>query len=294
MGLCIPVVTQVPAFDPSRPWEEVFLEATKNPPCSDAIWSPTTDEELIKQTVEALDRHNVIGVLSGAPERVRQWRVTAPHRFVPSLEFQLGRDEMSAESMRALFESGDFAVLGEISNQYEGIGPDDGRMEAYWALAEELDVPVAIHLGEGPPGAPYLGSPRYRARLSSPFLLEDVLVRHPRLRVSVMHYASPLMEELIAMLGAYPQLYVDLGGIQWFYPRKYFYRQLETLMDAGFGKRILFGSDQMNWPGLIERSIEIIETAPFLDEEEKRDIFYNNAARFLRLSDEEIAKHYAM
>ena len=27
--------------------------------------------------------------------------------------------------------------------------------------------------------------------------------------------------EMIAMLGAYPQLYVDLGGIQWFYPREY-------------------------------------------------------------------------
>jgi predicted TIM-barrel fold metal-dependent hydrolase len=29
-------------------------------------------------------------------------------------------------------------------------------------------------------------------------------------------------------------------------------------------------------------------------EVQKRDILYNNAARFLRLSDEEIAKHHAM
>jgi predicted TIM-barrel fold metal-dependent hydrolase len=55
----------------------------------------------------------------------------------------------------------------------------------------------------------------------------------------------------------------------------------------------MFGSDQMVWPGLIELSIEIIEEAPFLSEEQKRDIFYNNAARFLRLSDEEIARHHA-
>ena len=32
-----------------------------------------------------------------------------------------------------------------------------------------------------------------------------------------------------------------------------------------------------------------IETAPFLDESQKRDILYNNAARFLRLGDAEIA-----
>jgi hypothetical protein len=54
----------------------------------------------------------------------------------------------------------------------------------------------------------------------------------------------------------------------------------------------MFGSDQMVWPELIERSIEIIERAPFLSEEQKRDIFYNNAARFLRLSEQEIARHH--
>jgi predicted TIM-barrel fold metal-dependent hydrolase len=54
----------------------------------------------------------------------------------------------------------------------------------------------------------------------------------------------------------------------------------------------MFGSDQMVWPGLIALSIEIIEEAPFLSEEQKRDIFYNNAARFLRLSEQEIARHH--
>lgn len=38
--------------------------------------------------------------------------------------------------------------------------------------------------------------------------------------------------------------------------------------------------------------MKTIYTALFLTDEQKRDIFYNNAARFLRLSEEEIAKHY--
>ena len=46
------------------------------------------------------------------------------------------------------------------------------------------------------------------------------------------------------------------------------------------------------WPEVIAIAIETIETANFLTEEEKRDIFYNNAARFLRLSEEEIARHH--
>ena len=53
----------------------------------------------------------------------------------------------------------------------------------------------------------------------------------------------------------------------------------------------MFGSDQMIWPETIDAAIEAIESAEFLTPEQKRDIFYNNAARFLRLSPEEIAKH---
>lgn len=54
----------------------------------------------------------------------------------------------------------------------------------------------------------------------------------------------------------------------------------------------MFGSDQMVWPGVIERSITVIEDAPFLTDAQKRDVLYNNAARFLRLSPEQIAAHH--
>jgi predicted TIM-barrel fold metal-dependent hydrolase len=53
----------------------------------------------------------------------------------------------------------------------------------------------------------------------------------------------------------------------------------------------MFGSDQMVWPGAIEIAIANVESANFLTPEQKRDIFYNNAARFLRLSPEEMAQH---
>ena len=46
-------------------------------------------------------------------------------------------------------------------------------------------------------------------------------------------------------------------------------------MDAGFGERILFGSDRMIWPETIGIAIETIEQAPFPTEEQKRDIFYD-------------------
>jgi uncharacterized protein len=40
----------------------------------------------------------------------------------------------------------------------------------------------------------------------------------------------------------------------------------------------------MIWPDAIGLAIEGIESAKFLTVEQKRDIFYNNAARFLKLN----------
>ena len=74
--------------------------------------------------------------------------------------------------------------------------------------------------------------------------------------------------------------------------RPAFYRYLQAIVEAGFANRVMFGSDQMVWPGVIERAIETIESAPFLSEQQKRNILYNNAARFLRLGEAEIAKHH--
>ena len=47
-------------------------------------------------------------------------------------------------------------------------------------------------------------------------------------------------------------------------------------------KRIMFGSDY-GLAQAVDAAIEGIESAPFLTPEQKRDIFYNNAVRFLRL-----------
>jgi uncharacterized protein len=85
------------------------------------------------------------------------------------------------------------------------------------------------------------------------------------------------------LLYSYPQVYVDIAQNDWGFPRKHFYSQLGRLVDAGFEKRIMFGSDQMIWPETIDLPIETIQSADFLSEEQKRDILYNNAVRFLRL-----------
>jgi hypothetical protein len=149
-------------------------------------------------------------------------------------------------------------------------------------LAEDLDIPVLIHtLGIGP----YM--PDFRAAFGSPLLLEDVLINHPKLRLFVENAGYPYRDEMIAMMYQYPQLYADVSTITWVIPRIAFYDYLEAFVRAGLGKRLMYGSDQMVWPEKIGMSVETIEQAPFLTDGQKRDIFYNNAARFLRLEETE-------
>jgi uncharacterized protein len=293
LAMCTPM--QFPAWDQKQSYPEAFISMQKAPECPDPVWSPETDEEIMNQTLEVMERLNIVGVLSGnEPDRIATWMTEAPDRLIPGfvLQFNETGAVFSTDSLRSLHSEGQLAVLGEVINQYAGITPDDERMAPYWALAEELDIPVGIHVGTGPPGAIYLGFEDYRARHHSPLTMEEVLVRHPGLRVYLAHAGYPMLDDLLAVLYAHPQVHVDIGIIVYMLPRPEFYRYLKTIVEAGYGKRVMFGSDQMIWPGVIERAVEVIMEAPFLSEEQKRDILYNNAARFLRLSDEEIARHH--
>ena len=293
LAMCTPI-EQFPAWDPAQSYGELFLSRFKTPSCADPVWSPMTDQEVMTQTIDVMERLNIVGMLSGTPDRVATWMGAAPGRFIAGLGFQIGYPgaDFSIDSLRSLHAAGRLAVLGEVTNQYAGIAPGDERMAPYWALAEELDVPVGIHIGTGPPGAIYLGAAGYRARLHSALTLEEVLVRHPRLRVYIMHAGYPMLDDLLAVLYAHPQVYVDVGVIVFTQPRASFYRYLRAIVEAGFGSRVMFGSDQMVWPGVIERAVAVIEEAPFLNAEQKRAILYSNAARFLRLSSEEVSRHH--
>jgi uncharacterized protein len=136
----------------------------------------------------------------------------------------------------------------------------------------------------GPPGISFDPCCRgFRASLGNPALIEDALNRHPKLRVSLMHAGWPYLQETIATMFVYPQVNADLGAVNWALPRAEFHSYLRALLRAGFGKRLMFGSDQMYWPEAIGMAVEAVDSATFLSPSEKRNIFYGNAARFFRL-----------
>jgi uncharacterized protein len=281
--ICAPY-DSMPIRAPGASIEEYTQSFLKTANCIHPIWSAKDDDTLREQSLAALKRYNIIAVTSGEPQFVQKWHAADPTRIIPAIMFGI-HDAPSIASLRVMYKAGMLKVMGEIVAQYEGVGPNDSRLEPYFKLAEELDIPVGLHMGPGPPGAAYLGMTKYRASLSDPLLLEDVLVRHPHLRLYVMHAGWPMIDRMVALLYAHPQVYVDLAVIDYTQPRAEFYRYLQRLVDAGYGKRVMFGSDQMVWPEAIGYAIDAIQSAPFLTQEQKRDILHDNAARFLRLSE---------
>ena len=296
LAMCTPM-DPMPLWDQTTSWPEALIGYFKHPTCKDPIWSPMTDEEIMRKSLAIMEKRNIIAVLNDRGKRVEAWRKLAPERVFPGINPDDGEmaDAKAFEVDFAELKKADkVTVIGEIGTQYAGIGPDSPKLEPLWTAAEALDLPVSIHIGPGPPGTAYLPGMGYRARMSSPLLLEDALVRHPKLRLNLMHAGYPMLDDTLALLYAHPQVYVDVGVIVYTQPRAAFYRYVQSLVDAGFGNRIMFGSDQMIWPEAIERSIDVIEQAPFLTAEHKRDILYNNAARFLKLDAKTIARHHAM
>lgn len=278
-----------PTIDPKTEFSPSLLGACPNP-----LIAPASDEELLRQTLAMMRKLNIRRAVTGDTlPNVGRWQEAAPDVIIPALNFA-PRQAIKVEEFRRLHRQRAFSVFAEVMTQYRGVRADDAKWEPYFALAEELDIPVGIHLGEGPPAAArFPGYETYRSSLTTPFQLEEVLRRHPKLRIYVMHYASPLVDEMIAMMFTHPNLYVDIACNNWLNPPAQFHDHLKRMVDAGFEKRIMFGSDQMFWPGLIEKAVETVDRAKYLTRQQKRDIFYNNAARFLRLTPKQIAADHA-
>src|SRR5215467_12112211 len=254
-------------------------------PCTPALY-PSAPGEYMKDVLAEMERLNVTAVVFGDPKSVQKWKDAAPKRVIPGTAFSNGMtpgQRVPIEELRKSFTTDGFKVMGEIGLQYEGLSPSDMSVDQYFALAEELDIPVAIHMGTGGSGRANISTPKFRGSMGNPLLLEELLARHPKLRVQVMHAGYPMIDNMLTLLQANSHVYVDVAGLIWSYSIKEVNHYIQRLVEGGFEDRVMFGTDQLLWPKLMSYSISVIQNAEYLTSEEKCDIFYNNAVRFLRL-----------
>jgi predicted TIM-barrel fold metal-dependent hydrolase len=241
----------------------------------------------------------VLSYASGNFEALDSLYLKYPGKFFPSIEIrpapELLSDNKYLETLKLKIAKGQIKGIGEVLNFYYGLAPNDPIMDTIYKIAVIYDLPVGIHFGLAPPGSQLSNFPDMRIEFGNPLMIQEVLIKFPKLRVNIMHAALPLFgDETLAMMYMFPNVYADIGVVTW--ADNYTIESVkEFLIKArkyGMTDRIMYGSDEMVWPGAIGLSVDFINNADFLTDKQKRDILYNNAAKFLRLSEDEIKKHY--
>jgi len=240
-------------------------------------------------TFAAFKKYNIVkAVVSGNPESVETWAAKDNRNIVIKGILIFSPDDYGLDSTRfeQMVKDKKIEVFGEIGAYYRGTTLSDAIWQPYLRICEKYDIPVAVHTGGGDPGGTYSWSPKARLRLGDPYLIEDVLVNYPKLRIYLMHAgAEEWHEHTLRLMAYYPQLYTDVAVMLWVEPNTQrtitaFLRNAKT---AGYLNRVMFGSDQMTWPYAIGKSIDFLNSLTFLTKKDKEDILYNNAARFLKL-----------
>ena len=256
-------------------------------PCEAGPTEAKPGDDMRQRTLDAMARNNIVlAVISSPTDAVLPWVSGHEDQYLTGILLETAND-VSIDEMRDLFESGQASVLGEITAQYAGVPIDDPSLDPYFALAHELDLPILVHVnGLG-------GSPDFPTHLGNPQRIVPVLRKYPGLRIYFENASWPFLDEMTSVMYQYPNVYVDISTILHLTPQNQALAYLKALIDRGLGPRIMYGSDQMIWSEVIDETVEAIQSADFLNAEQKADIFYNNAARFLRLSDDRIAEHQA-
>lgn len=282
-----------------------------------AAWPGSDEQAALAEHLREMDRNGIVlSVLHiNEPSDIDTWSHAAPGRFLAGPMFPCapftpdGAKDCFRPTdgwpdpawLESAIDTGDVSLLGEMLFVYFGAAPSDPRFDPYWAMAARYDLPVAVHIGRGPP----LGAPprhegccvNFNADLGNPAHLRPVLERYPNLRIYLQHAGitpTPVLdnidywEETTALLRDYPQIHVDMSVVNFLWSAEDHERALRRFADTGLLDRVMFGADN----GPVAEIVARIEAIEWLSTAQKRALYYDTAARFFRLDAETIARHH--
>lgn len=154
---------------------------------------------------------------------------------------------------------------------YQHFYPNEPKIYPLYAKAQELRIPVMLHLGT----SVFVNS---RLKYGDPIFIDDVACDFPNLVLIQCHSGRPLWyDTAFTMARLHPNVYMEISGLP---PQKllHYFPELERLID-----KVIYGSD---WPGVptIKENIQIINNLP-LREDSKRKILGDNAAKLLGIAE---------
>ncbi|MBN2568227.1 MAG: amidohydrolase [Deltaproteobacteria bacterium] len=150
---------------------------------------------------------------------------------------------------------------------YQYYYPNDPMIYPIYAKAQELGIPVSMHLGS----SIFVGS---RIKYGDPIYVDDVAVDFPDLTLVQCHSGRPFWyDRAFGLARLHKNVYMEISGLP---PKRLlnYFPEMDRLAD-----KVIYGSD---WPGVptIKENIKVIEGLELKDET-KRKILGENAARIL-------------
>ena len=182
-------------------------------PCEKVPTQASNADQLLSMTIEQMDKHNIVlGVLSGHNYELNMKWANKDPRFL--FGYLISEPDMiDFEHLHKEIEKNTIDVMGEITSQYNGYSMNDPQLDTVFSIAEAKDLPVLVH------SAGLGGSPHFPIEKGNPMSLNDVIRKHPKLRVYVENAAWPFGDEIIALMYINPNVYADLSTISWIIPQ---------------------------------------------------------------------------
>jgi predicted TIM-barrel fold metal-dependent hydrolase len=116
-----------------------------------------------------------------------------------------------------------------------GFSPSDPTLFPYYALCEQHQVPVLLHIG---PTSPVLDF-----SVSSPFLLDEAARLFPSVNFILAHGAVSFVEECVMMCRFRPNVYLDISGYQSTLGYDPSASAVRNIVSLGINHKVLFGTD---------------------------------------------------
>lgn len=293
----------IDSFLKNQPVIDVHIHITKGYDDNEEYNKVNTDIDIakIEWMRQRLNQNNIVLALGGGPMKYALLWNQLDKRYWSGPRFPCNplreQDEPCLEEMpdikvlEKLYKNGTFKYLGETSFHSMGILPTEPQFDDYWKVAERYQIPIGFHADAGPYKRNMEETPNWNEDYGNPLLLMPVFEKYPNLKIYLMHYPGRYYNECIEVMKKYPQVYCEISAVSMFAPKERWEPRVKKLYDEGLGDRLMFGSDYV---GTIRKNIEIIYNIEWLTDEQKRDIYYNNAAKFLNLSESEIKAHHKM
>ena len=242
---------------------------------------------LFRETLAHMEAHNIqIGLLVDGTNRdvLLAKNPDLFHlAFTPNLRLE-DHSEALIDFEEGILE-GKYIALGELGLVYQGIPLNTEILFPYYEIAQKHGIPMLIHTGFSGPNPQKAVSPAFRIATADPLLLEDVIINFPDLNIVMMHMAWPFFDEALYMLGTYPNVYIDTSVAAWLMGDHLFHRLLEETVATVGSEKVLYGSLQMAFPGVIGDAVNSINEADYLTLEDKESIFWGNAIQLFGIEE---------